>query len=36
MKRRDALGLMSKLVVVAGSLNALSPNALWLWKILES
>lgn len=29
MKRRDALGLMSKLVVVAGSLNALSPNALW-------
>lgn len=29
MKRREALGLMSKLVVVAGSLNTLNPNALW-------
>jgi nitrous oxide reductase accessory protein NosL len=29
MKRRDALGLMSKMVVVAGAFNALSPNALW-------
>ena len=29
MKRRDALSLMSKMVVVAGSFNALSPNALW-------
>lgn len=29
MKRREALGLMSKMVVVAGSFNALSPNALW-------
>lgn len=29
MKRRDALGLMSKLAVVAASLNALSPHALW-------
>lgn len=29
MKRRDALGLISKLVVAAASLNALSPHALW-------
>jgi len=29
MKRREALSLMSKVVVVAGAFNALSPNALW-------
>ncbi len=29
MKRREALGVISKMMVIAGSINALSPNALW-------